>query len=258
MDGKDFKKELNNPKNIYCLVSTDSRLIDIYVDRFKNAIKADNISYGKIMNYGKLFKKKTLNVLYMPKLDEDIFNRPEYIFIYTDKIDKRSSIYKKHKDRIIELQNDFTTFIMQHSDFNEEQAKKFANYCNNDLGIIEHTLTIYNLSGSNYKNFTNYSSNSLQWVENFISKKPLVQTLDSPISILALLSTNCQNILNIKRKQTTNMNPYIIKCLSPLCDCRDEKSLANIISDCFYLDCQIKKGLIDIDNVLDYLIIRDY
>ena len=62
----------------------------------------------------------------MPKLDEEIFKRPEYIFIHTDSIDKRSAIYKKYQNQIIEVANDYTNYIMKHSNFNEAEAKHFA------------------------------------------------------------------------------------------------------------------------------------
>ena len=37
MDGKDFKK-ITSPKNIYCLVSTDAEMVDLYVDSRKSFI----------------------------------------------------------------------------------------------------------------------------------------------------------------------------------------------------------------------------
>ena len=212
MTGPEFKLALKNPKNIYCLISTDSEIIDLYVDRFKNAIKADLISYGQIKPYGKLFKKKTLNVLYMPKVDESIFNRNEYIFIYTDNIDKRSSIYKQHKDQYIELDNDYTKYI----------------------------------------------SDLYKWIDCFIKKQSLPRINESPISVMALLSTNCQNILKVKQNKISGMNPYIVKCAKELDSYITEEELVQLIGDCFYLDSQIKKGLIDIDYVLEYLKVRRY
>ncbi len=253
MDGKDFKKELANPKNIYCLVSTDAAMIDLYVERFKNAIHADEINYGSIRPRGKLFKKITLNVINLPKLNEEIFNRTEYIFIYINSIDKRSSIYKKYKNQIIELKNDYTDFIKKHSNLSDNDAKEFAKRCNNDLGIIKNNLILYNLSDCSYKRFSNYNSDVFNWVEQFIKKDRLPKVTESPISILALLSTNCQNLLKVKSHDTKSLNPYIAKCLMPLCKCRTDTELYNIISDCFYLDCQLKKGLIDINDIIPYM-----
>lgn len=259
MTGQDFKKAMKNPKNIYVLVSTDSEMIDLYVNRFKDAIQADDISYGQIKAYGKLFKKKVLSVMYMPKIDPEVFDRHEYIFIYTDSIDKRSSIYKQHKDQFIELKNDYVKYIMDNSDLSEIDAKQFAKANNNDLGYIKNSLTIYKDSEFCYNRFTDYSSDIFLWVENFIKKEPLPKiTNESPISVMALLSTNCQNIIKVKNNDTAGMNPYIKKCMYTLKSFRTNEELYAIIGDCFYLDCQIKKGLINIDNVIDYLIIKDY
>ena len=96
------------------------------------------------------------------------------------------------------------------------------------------------------------------WVDCFIKKEPLPIISDSPISILALLSTNCQNILKVKRNNTKDLNPYAIKHIKLLTKYRTEKELANIISMCFYLDSQLKKGLLNVDDILDYLIISTY
>ena len=41
MNGNDFKESLKNPLSLYCLVSTDSALVDLYVKRFKEAIGAE-------------------------------------------------------------------------------------------------------------------------------------------------------------------------------------------------------------------------
>ncbi len=259
MTGNDFKLAMKNPKNIYILVSTDSEMIDLYVNRFKNAIHIDDISYGQIKSYGKLFKKKVLSVVYMHKIDIDIFKRQEYIFIYTDSIDKRSAIYKQHKDQIIELKNDYTKYIMNNSDLDESSAKFFAKAHNNDLGAIKNSLTLYKESDYTYNRFTNYSSDLYLWIEKFIKKEKLPKLIDeSPISVMALLSTNCQNILRIKNNDIVDMNPYIIKCMNDLVSYRSNEELYSIIGDCFYLDCQIKKGLIDINDVINYLIIKDY
>ena len=258
MTKEEFKLELKNPKNIYCLVSIDSEMVDLYVNRFKNAINADIISYGKIKPSGRLFKKKTLNVLYQPKLDESLFERPEYIFIYTDTIDKRSSVYKKYKDRFIELNNDYTQYIMNNTNWSEQASRKFAQANNNDFGLIKNNLTIYKDSDNTYNRFNNYSSDIYGWVDAFLKKEPLPRINESPISVMALLSTNSQNVLKIKQHDTVGMNPYIIKVNEPITKLNTEKELIQIINDCFYLDCQIKKGLIDINDVLGYLITRRY
>lgn len=259
MTGNDFKNVLlSNPKNIYILVSIDSEMVDLYAKRFKEVIGAELVSYGKIKPYGKLFKQKTLNVLYMPKIEESIFSRKEYIFIYTESIDKRSTIYKKYKDHIIELKNDYTSYIANHSDMNEEQAKQFAKANNNDLGRIKNGLTIYNDSDFSYNRFTDYSSDIYFWIECFLKKKKLPKLNESPISVLALLSTNCQNLLKIKTKDTYGMNPYIVHAMSDLVDYLTEEELIQLIGDCFYLDSQIKKGLLDASYALDYVKVRRY
>lgn len=197
--------------------------------------------------------------MYMQKIDLDIFNRREYIFIYTDSIDKRSAVYKQYKDRFIELNNDYTKYIMNNSDLNECEAKHFAKAHNNDLGAIKNSLTIYNDSNSCYNRFTDNSSDIYLWVENFIKKEKLPKiNNESPISIMALLSTNCQNILKVKNNDTIGMNPYIIKCMNDLKSYRTDQELYNIISDCFFIDCQIKKGMFDINDTINYLIIQDY
>lgn len=255
MNGKDFKK-LKTYKNVYCLVSTDSAMIDLYVERFKNGIKADQINFGYIKPYGKLFKKKTLNVLYMPSINIEIFKRPEYIFIYTDSIDKRSVVYKQFKDQIIELNNDYTEFIMNHSSMTEEQAKHFAKINNNDLGRIKSGLTIYNDSEMCYNRYTDFSSDIYGWIDAYIKKSKLPNIKESPISVMALLSNTCSNLLKVKNNDISEMNPYIKMCMQKLNPYITKEELISIIGDCFYLDCQIKKGLIDVNYVIDYLILR--
>lgn len=258
MTSQEFKLSLKNPKNVYCLISTDSEMIDLYMHRFKTAINAELVSYGQIKSYGKLFRKKTLNVLYLPKLDESIFNRKEFIFIYTDTIDKRSSIYKKYKDQIIELNNNYTSYIMKNSNMNEQDAINFAAMNNNDLGLIKNALIIYNESNSNYNRFTDYSSNLYLWINKYIKKEQLPRVEESPISIMALLSTNCQNILRVKQNNTNDMNPYVVKCAKELDTYITKEELIQIIGDCFYLDCMIKKGLIEPNYALDYIKVRRY
>lgn len=256
MTSEEFKNQLKNPKNVYCLVSTDSKMIDLYIKRFKEAIQADNIIYGKIDALGKLFKRKTLCVLYKDKLTEDLFTRPEYIFIHTDTIDKRTAIYKKYKDQIIELSNNYVGYITKNSNMNDEEAKIFAKMCNNDLGIIEHRLYIYNLTNMTFKDisyFEDYSSDSLLWVEKYIKNEPLPSCKESPISVMALLSVNCQNLVRILQNNTSGMNPYMITQLSMLKSYRNEEELKQIIKLCFYLDCQIKKGSFDINDTYNYL-----
>lgn len=257
MTSDEFKSQLKNPKNVYCLVSTDSKMIDLYINRFKEAIKADNIIYGKIDSLGKLFRRKSLCVLYLDKLTEDIFNRSEYIFIHVDSIDKRTAIYKKYNNQIIELNNNYANYISKNSNMTDQQAKHFCKMCENDLGIIENRLYIYNLTNMTFdyamSYFEDYSSDSILWVENYIKKEPLPNCLDSPISVMSLLSVNCQNLIKIKKNNTLGMNPYIIKQLSMLKSYRSEQELLDIIKLCYKLDCQIKKGLFDINNTFKYL-----
>ena len=259
MTSNEFKHALINPKNIYVLVSNDSALIDLYVKRFKEAIKADLISRGVIKPTGKLFKKKTLNVIYIPKIEEDLFNRKEYIFVYTDSIDKRSSAYKKHSNQIIEVNNDYTKFIMKYG-FSEEDAKEFAKIHNNDLGLIQNDLNIYKESDNSYNRFTDYSSDIYGWVDNFILGKPLPQCQESEISMMALLSTNCGNLLKVKQNNTIGMTPQLVYAVSSKFKDSDltEQNLIQIINDCFYLDSQVKKGLIDVKDTIKYLIVRRY
>lgn len=258
MNKEEFKEAMKNPKNVYCLVSIDSEMVDLYVNRFKEAIHADLVSYGQIKPYGKLFKKKTLSVLYMPKLDESIFDRKEFIFIYTDAIDKRTAAYKQHKDQFIELDNDYVPYIMKHSNFSKDEAKQFAKSCNNDFGCIKNGLIAYNDSDQTYNRFTDYSSDIYGWVDAFLNKKPLPRVEESAISLMALLSTNSQSILRIQQKNTTGMNPYIINCYTTLAKELTIDEVVQIINDCFYLDCQIKKGLIDANDAINYLKVRRY
>lgn len=247
MDGKDFKR-ITSPKNVYCLVSTDAEMIDLYIGRFKEMIKADEVNYGSIRAYGKLFRKKILNVLYMPKITEEIFESQGFVFVHTDSIDKRTAIYKKYQSQIIELNNDYTQFILNNSNMSKEEAQQLAKV--NDLGIIKSRLIIYKESKTSYNNIGDIYS----WVEAFIRKTKLPTIEDSPISVMALLSNNCSTLVKILNNNTKGLNPYIVGKMSLLKSCRTEEELNNIISDCFYLDCQIKKGLISVDNVLDYLI----
>lgn len=258
MNGKDFKKALQNPKHVYCLVSIDSEMIDLYVNRFKEAIHADLVNYGSIRPSGLLFRTKTLNVIYLEKLESEIFESNSYIFIYTESIDKRSKVYKQYKDQIIELSNDYTQYIQSHSNMNEAEATKFSKMCNNDLGIIKNNLTIYNDSEMSYNRFIDYSSDIYGWVDCFIKGQELPNINESPISIMALLSTNCSNLLRVKNNDISDMNPYIIRCMKVLDPYITKEELIQIIRDCFYLDSQIKKGLVDINYVIEYLILKRY
>ena len=76
-------------------------------------------------------------------------------------------------------------------------------------------------------------------------KKPLPNTNESEISIMALLSNNCQDLLKVKQNNTIGMNPYRIVFMNKMKDFRSEEELINMIKDCFFLDCQVKKGLIE-------------
>lgn len=259
MTGEEFKKEIQiNPKKVYCLVSTDSRIIDLYIDRFKKAINANNIVYGAIKSYGKLFKQKTLSVLYLNKPTEDIFESHSYVFIHVDSIDKRSSVYKKYKDRFIEVSNNYVNLVISHSNMNKEQALDFINKCNNDLGIIENTLTLYNLSNMEYNDFIDYSNNIYNWVDCFIKREPLPNCIESPISIMSLLASNCNNLINVKTGNTAGMNYYLIDNLKRLEKYRTVEELGKIMSDCFMLDTKIKQGKFDIQYAIDYIINSNY
>ncbi len=251
MTREEFKQAMSQPKNVYCLVSTDSLFIDDAINRFKDAIKAEKVVYGSIQTTGLLFKKKTLCVLYEPKLTEELFERKEYIFIHTDSIEKRTSIFKKYKNQIVilddksekdSIQNFIYKYITKNSDMDIEAAREFAKKCNNDLGIIKSELVYYNSAKLNYND---YSSDIYMWVENFIKNKPLPQVNESEISLMALLSNNCQDLLKVKQCKTAGMNPYRITCMSEMKECRTEEELKAIIMDCFFYDCQIKKGLIE-------------
>lgn len=255
MNKEEFKQAMQSPKNVYCIVSSDAKMIDLYRDRFKAAIKADQMVFGQIQVSGKLFKKKTLNVIYMPKLEESVFERKEYIFIHTDSIDKRTAAYKRYKDQIIILENDYTDYVMKHSNMNEDQAKAFIKQCSNDLGIIENELMFYNEAGIHYNN---YENDIYGWVDNFLKREPLPRTTESEISIMALLSNNCQDLLRVKQNNIDGMNPYRITCMNAMKSYRTEEELKNMIKDCFYLDCQIKKGLLDPKYTIAFLKERYY
>lgn len=247
MNGKDFKN-LKEIKNIYCLVSDDAEMIDLYIARFKAMIKADEINYGSIKSCGRLFKKRTLNVLYLPKLSEDIFTHSEYIFIHTDSIDKRTALYKKYKNQIIEIKNDYTQFILDNSSITDrDKAAALAKI--NNLGIIKNKLPYYD---------NQIYGDIFLWVENFISDKDLPDIEESPIAVMALLSSNCHSLIKILDNDLNGLNNFIINKLNKLKSYRTREELYNIIGDCFYLDCQIKKGLIDIKLALKYLICKYY
>ena len=258
MNGKEFKEALKNPKNVYILVSTDSVMIDLYTNRFKKAINATSVSYGEIHQGVNLFNEVILNVIYIQKLEEELFQNEAYILAHIDSVDKRSAVYKKYQDQIIELENDYTQFIMEHSPFNEKQAREFAKRHNNDLGLIQNSLSIYTASDNTYTRFTNYRDDIYDWVTSFIKKQKLPPCTESPISILALLSNNCQSLLKVKTKDTADLNPYVISHMKELENYITIDELVQIINDCFYLDCQVKKGTIDIDYTLGYMIAKRY
>lgn len=256
MNGKDFKESLKNPLKLYCLASADSGIVDLYVKRFKKAIGADELNYGSVRSSGGLLKKKILNVLYVPKLVEEVFNLKGYVFIYTDGgIDKRTSLYKDHKDCIIEVDSDFVPYVMSHSDMDERKARNFVRKCNNDFGVILNNLKIYNLSDGQYQ-IKDTSNDIYLWVDRFIMGLSLPNIDETPISIMAVLTTNCYDLWRVKRGDTAGMNPYRVQKQRELVKYRTEEELINIVNDCFYLDCSVKKGIIDISNIIDYLIMK--
>lgn len=251
MNKEEFKKQLSsNPKNVYCIVSTDAAIIDLYINRFKQAIGAGKVVYGSLQNSGLLLKKKNLYVIYQPKLDEAIFNSGCYVFVHTDSIDKRTSVFKKHKDQILIVENDFTDYVMSKSNMNESEAKLFIRKCNNDLGIINSELIIYNECG---KSYSDYSSDPFLWADKFMKKQQLPRVEESEIGLMAILSTNCQDLLKILRDQTSGMNPYRLKCMLEMKDYRNEQELIDMTKDIFFYDCQIKRGLIEPYYALELL-----
>lgn len=253
MTKDEFKQEiLKNPQKIYCIISSDCGIIDLYVERFKKAIQADTVVYSdsvdNLQPSFSLLSQRTLNVLYLQKLPEDIFEKDNYIFIHVDSLDKRSAVYKKNKNRIIEVDNDYMPFVMKRG-LSREQAAEFIKKCNNDYGIITHALPIYLEGGT----VMDHSNDIYGWVNNFIMGKPLPRTTESPISVLALLSSTCQDLLRIMNHNTTGMNDYLVSKRKELLNYLTKEQLQQLISDCFYIDTQIKRGLFDIDFALDYI-----
>lgn len=262
MTGQKFKAILDsktNIQNVYIIETIDSAMIDLYIHRYKLSLDANKVVFGQFVPDMKLLKQTVVSVNNYKNLKDIPTNIFEYdnryhILCFVENVDKRASLYKQYKDRFIEISNDYTKYIMDNSNLSKEEAIVFAKASNNDFGIIKSRLDTYKLSNYSYNRFTNYHSDRYEWVENFIKKQPLPKVVDSPISVMALLSTNCQNILKVKQNDTKGMNPYVIKCLQPLLNCRTESELVHIINDCFYLDCNIKKGLIDVDDTLKILI----
>ena len=227
MNTIEFKEALKSPKKVYCLVSSDSAIIDLCIARFKQAINANRVVYGDIYKSNKLLKQTNLSVLYMSKVDEEIFETDEYIFIHTDSIDKRTSLYKKYKNQIIE-------------------PELFVKYCNHDMGIINNTISLLNID-RDYE-VTDYSNDTILWVHNFIANKELPVIRESPFAVMALLSTNCQALLDID-----SANPYLVNKIRPLIGCRTDNELCSIINDCFLFDLQIKSGMLSLDRALNCL-----
>ena len=251
MTGDEFKKEIkSSPKNVYCLVSSDGAIIDLYLKRFKEAGHANRVVFGEIAPSMNLLKQITVSVLYQPKLDESVFERSEYIFIHTDSVDKRTKTYQTYKDHFIEVTNDYVPFVMDYG-LSREEATEFVKKCGNDLGIIKNSLPVYLAGGQIH----DYSNDVYLWVNNFISRKELPEITESPIGVLALLTSTCQNILRIKANDVDGMNPYLVKKTKELIPYRTDEELQKIISTCFWLDCKVKRGEVDIEYILDYTIL---
>ena len=245
MNTIEFKEALKSPKKVYCLVSSDSAIIDLCIARFKQAINANRVVYGDIYKSNKLLKQTNLSVLYMSKVDEEIFETDEYIFIHTDSIDKRTSLYKKYKNQIIEPDAN-ADLVKYATNKGVKNAELFVKYCNHDMGIINNTISLLNID-RDYE-VTDYSNDTILWVHNFIANKELPVIRESPFAVMALLSTNCQALLDID-----SANPYLVNKIRPLIGCRTDDELCSIINDCFLFDLQIKSGMLSLDRALNCL-----
>lgn len=251
MTGQEFQQEIKtSPKHVYCLISTDGAIIDLYIRRFAKAIGADKVVYGEIAMSNNLLNQKVLSILHKPQIDESLFDCQEYVFIHVDKADKKTNAYKKHLDQIIEVQNDYVNFVMKQG-FSKPFAEDFVKKSNNDLGIIYQNLKIHNAGGQ----IPDYSSDLYLWVENYLKNKPLPRIDEDPIGVLALLSYTCQSVLRVINFDTSGMSSYVVSKNKELAKFRTEHELEKIISACFYLDCQVKRGSIDINYVLSYIIV---
>lgn len=284
MDIKQFNKLISKDQIMnqsYLFITEDLGLSDIYIKRLAKQKNASSILVVNSINHiklGNLFELNPIYIYYSNKVEEDLFNK-DYLFIQiSNKIDKRTSIYKQNKNRIIEFKqnnlDNLIKYVITNSNLNENDAKDLINKCNRILSLINNELIKYNVSNLNYEVFKtqlyDYPKDAVFNLCNAIITKDesvyyhlehCIKIEESPLVVLTVLSNNCKQVLQIQNcgnntDVTGITNKYIVNQVKKLCGYRTNEELIWIIKFCNDLDMRIKKGLIDSKIVMQYIVIK--
>lgn len=277
MDGKTFSKLLPNISGSYILVTSDPGLANLYINRILKSLSATKAvisSLDKFKPIGGLIPNNFVYVLYSNKLDENLFLFDRIIQV-CDKIDNRTTFAKQYKDRIIQIDSpkkeDLIDYIKQHSDLSEESATRLAHKCVS-LAQIINELHKYKYSESIYDEFESciYEKPKdaiFDLVNAIITKQDFKVHLqhckdieESPLAILSVLCTTAKQILQIqncgKDIDSTGIDRKKAFHISKQCRYCSNAELMFIIQLCNRLDMNIRKGLLDTNIVVDYMIIK--
>lgn len=226
-----------------------------------------------------------LNVLNVDELVNDIYNKDALTncIIKCNKIDKE--VEKNLKDYIIvfpKLQNEhileyaltkckgvdsraiewlceITNYDIFRLDnelekislFNEKDRNDLFNLINNDNGYYDlNNYTIFNLINAIVKRDK----------KSIIDILSVIDTLDiEPMGVITLLIRQFKNIIDIQLNNNVtykelNMNPKQFNAIKYNCGKYNASQLVNVYELLTEIDYRLKSGLLDNDNIIDYVI----
>lgn len=275
MDGKTFNKLLPNISGSYVLVTEDFGLANVYIECILKSLNARKIVIKTLegfMPIGKLISSNVVYILYSNKLSEELFSFDRIIQI-CDKVDGRTSFAKQHEDRIVQLtaeEKDLIYYATRQSDLDEESARDLVHKCVS-LAQLRNELHKYKYSGVEYNEFKEciyeIPKDTIFYLINALITKQEFKTYlqhckdinESPLAILSVMCTTAKQVLQIQNGGTsanTGINNNKIFFLKKQCGYCSNEELMFIIQLCNRIDMNIRKGLIDIGIVVDYMIIK--